>query len=127
MKKIFLLEDAEVEKEIKELIEKKAKVNGVNDLEVVLTTVPLSLDNIPKDCDAYILHLGLVDKSYIEGILEKNPYALTYGTGGDEDKVNKIKNLLNSYHTCIDGLYANFIVDSVKHKNEKVRRFENGV
>lgn len=117
-KKIFLLEDKGVEEDIKKLIEIKAKNNEINDLEVMLTTSTISLDNIPVDCDAYVFNLGLIDKSYIKRILERNPYALIYGTGGDEGKVNEFKSFLNSYHIRIDGLYANFIVDSIKHKNK---------
>lgn len=122
MKRLFLIEDAEIEEEIKKLIEIRAKKNGINDLEVVLTTAPLSLTNLPMNCDVYVFHLGLIDESYLKKIKEKNPNALIYGTGADEFTTRKFRNLLDGNRFIVDEIYIEIILKNIIDKNEKVGR-----
>lgn len=119
MPKIFLLEDGEIEEDIKWLIKETAKTNKIRNLKVVLTKVSLSLNNLPMNCDAYILNLGLVDESYLAKIKTRNPHAKIYGTGVIRKGLTKF---LNDNHPTLNYVEVSSILKDINLQDKKVRR-----
>ncbi len=116
MPKIFLLEDGEIEEDIKFVIEETARINKINNLEVILPKIPVSLENIPM-CDAYIFNLGLVDElQHFTKIKKQNPSAKIYGTGVINEEYQK---MLDQYYFLIHENEAESILKDIKSQNKK--------